>query len=110
MEGSLPDVRPIAVGETLRKLAGMCMCALVKDKLAESFQPLQLGVACHAWGGGAGSFQPLQLGVACHAGAEKVTQAMLSGDALRSTWMDEDLVVLKVDIRNAFKWSQTSSP
>ena len=42
------------------------MCALVKDKLAESFQPLQLGVTCRA--GGAGSFQPLQLGVACHAG------------------------------------------
>ena len=36
------------MGETLRRLAGTCMCALVKDKLAESFQPLQLGVACCA--------------------------------------------------------------
>ena len=44
------------MGETLRRLAGTCMCALVKDKLAESFQPLQLGVTCHAGGEGGGGW------------------------------------------------------
>ena len=32
------------IKETGRK----CMCALVKDKAAEFFQPRQLGMACHA--------------------------------------------------------------
>ena len=39
-EGCPPDIRPIAVGETLRRLAGKCECALLKDKAAEFFQPL----------------------------------------------------------------------
>ncbi|KAL5463725.1 hypothetical protein EMCRGX_G032650 [Ephydatia muelleri] len=43
--GCPPDIRPIAVGETIRRLAGNCMCALVKGKAAEFFQPRQLGVA-----------------------------------------------------------------
>ncbi|KAL5503348.1 hypothetical protein EMCRGX_G010279 [Ephydatia muelleri] len=47
-EGCPPDIRPIAVGETLRRLAGKCVRALLKDKAAEFFQPLQLGVACRA--------------------------------------------------------------
>ena len=43
---SPPDIRPIVVGETLRRLTGKCLCALVKEKASEFFQPLQLGVAC----------------------------------------------------------------
>eukprot|EP00731_Ephydatia_muelleri_P012182 Em0006g1076a len=41
-------VRPIAVGETLRRLAGKCVCAILKDKFADFFHPLQYGVACRA--------------------------------------------------------------
>ena len=66
------------MGETLRRLAGKCECALLKDKAAEFFQPLQLGVAC--W-----------------AGAEKI-DIMVSG----VHWMDEDFVFFKVDMQNAF--------
>ena len=43
---SPPDIRQIAVGETLRKLTGKCLCDLVKEKASDFFQPLQLGVAC----------------------------------------------------------------
>ena len=32
-------VRPIAVGETLRRLAGKCVCALLQDKAAEFSSP-----------------------------------------------------------------------
>ena len=80
-EGCPPDIRPIAVGETIRRLTGKCMCALVKDKATEFFQPLQLGVACHA-------------------GAEKVAHALRG--CIEEHWMDEDFVVLKVDMKNAF--------
>ena len=45
-EGCPPDVRPIAVGETLRRLTGKCICAILKDKISSFFQPSQFGVAC----------------------------------------------------------------
>ncbi|KAL5463780.1 hypothetical protein EMCRGX_G032714 [Ephydatia muelleri] len=47
-EGCPPDVRPIAVGETLRRLTGKCVCAILKEKVADFFHPLQYGVACQA--------------------------------------------------------------
>ena len=31
---SSPDVRPIAVGEALRRLAGKCLCLVTKSKVA----------------------------------------------------------------------------
>ena len=34
---SSPDIRPIAVGETLRRLTGKCLCALVKEKASDFF-------------------------------------------------------------------------
>ena len=37
------DIRPIAVGETLRRLAGKCLCAVVKCKASDFFLPLQSG-------------------------------------------------------------------
>ena len=79
--GSPPDVRPIAVGETLRRLTGKCLCSLVKDK-ASSF------------------FEPLQLGVACPHGTEKVVHGLRK--CIEEHWGDEDFVVLKTDMRNAF--------
>ncbi|KAL5497303.1 hypothetical protein EMCRGX_G013760 [Ephydatia muelleri] len=45
-DGSPPDIRPIAVGKTLRRLAGKCLCSLVKDKVSSFFEPHQFGVAC----------------------------------------------------------------
>ena len=47
-EGCPPDIRPIVVGETLQRLTGKCICALIKEKVSNFFQPLQLGVATRA--------------------------------------------------------------
>ena len=47
-EGSPPDVRPIAVGETLSRLTGKCICAALKDRISSFLQPSQFGVACKA--------------------------------------------------------------
>ena len=79
--GSTPDVRSIAVGETLRRLTGKCLCSLVKDK-ASSF------------------FEPLQFGVACPHGSEKVVHGLRK--CIEEHWGGEDFVVLKTDMRNAF--------
>lgn len=54
--------------ETLRRLAGKCVYALLKDKAADFFQPLQLGVACRA-------------------GAEKIARGVRS--CKEEHWMDE---------------------
>ena len=80
-EGCPPDVRPIAVGETLRRLAGKCVCAILKEKVADFFHPLQYGVACQA-------------------GAEKVIHQVR--DCIEEHWMDDDFVLFKVDMINAF--------
>ena len=44
--GSLPDIRPIAVGETLRRLVGKCLCRITKRKTSGFFSPHRLGVSC----------------------------------------------------------------
>ena len=80
-EGCPRDVRPIAVGETLRRLAGKCVCAILRDKFADFFHPLQYGVACRA-------------------GAEKVIYQVR--ECMEEHWMDEDFVCFKVDMKNAF--------
>ena len=79
--GCPPDIRPIAVGETLRRLMGKCLCAVIKDKASELFHPLQFGVACSA-------------------GSEKIIHGLRK--CIEDHWDDEDFVVLKVDMRNAF--------
>lgn len=43
---ALPDVRPIAIGEVLRRLTGKCLCHLLKNRAADFFLPRQFGVAC----------------------------------------------------------------
>ena len=80
-DGSPPDIRPIAVGESLRRLTGKCICALVKDKAYDLFQPLQLGVACSS-------------------GSEKIIHGLRK--SIEDHWMEEDFVAFKIDMQNAF--------
>eukprot|EP00731_Ephydatia_muelleri_P034186 Em0050g4a len=78
---SPPDVRPIAVGEVLRRLASKCLCRLSKAKAAEFFEGHQVGVACPG-------------------GSELIVHGLR--DCIESHWNDEDFVVLKIDFQNAF--------
>ena len=75
------DIRPIAVGEIYRRLAGKCLCHAVSDKARAFLQPFQLGVA-----------SPL--------GTERIVHHMRS--LTERHWQDDDFVILKVDMRNAF--------
>ena len=67
--------------EALRRLTGKCLCALVRSKASEFFQPHQFGVAC-----------PM--------GAEKIVHGLRA--CVEKHWLEENLVVLKVDMKNAF--------
>ena len=80
-EGNPPDVRPIAVGETLHRLTGKCICAILRDKISSFFQPSQFGVACKA-------------------GAEKIVHSLRR--CIEENWLSGDFVVFKVDMSNAF--------
>ena len=80
-EGNPPDVRPIAVGETLRRLTGKCICAILRDKISSFFQPSQFGVACKA-------------------GVEKSVHSLRR--CIDENWLSGDFVVFKVDMSNAF--------
>ena len=75
------DIRRIAVGETLRRLAGKCLCAVVKCKASDFFWHLQVGVACLM-------------------GAKKMIHGLHG--CVEAHCNDEDFVVLKIDLRNAF--------
>ena len=79
--GSPLDVRPIAVGESLRRLTSKCLCAVVKGKAAEFFKPHQFGVACSN-------------------GAEKIAHGLRA--CVNKYWLDDDFVPLKVNMKNAF--------
>ena len=80
-EGSPPDFRPIAVGETLHRLTGKCICAILRNKISSFFQPSQFGVACKA-------------------GAEKIVHSLRR--CIEDNWLSGDFVVFKVDMSNAF--------
>ena len=72
-------VRPIAVGEVLRRVVGKCLCAQHREQARSHFEPLQLGVAC-----------PLGAEAAVHAARD---------------WLDQagpGRCMLKLDISNAF--------
>ena len=69
------------VGETLQRLTGKCICALIKEKVSNFFQPLQLGVATRA-------------------GAEKIIHSLRS--CMDENWNDANFAVFKVDMNNAF--------
>eukprot|EP00731_Ephydatia_muelleri_P019513 Em0012g338a len=75
------DIRPIAVGEALRRLTGKCLCIITKPKATDFFAPLQYGVACTA-------------------GAEKVIHGVRS--CIKEHWIDDNFTVCKVDMSNAF--------
>ena len=63
-DGSLPDIRPIAVGESLRRLTGKCICTLVKNKASDLFQPLS-----------------------CSSGSEKIVHGLrMSIEKHRTSW------------------------
>eukprot|EP00731_Ephydatia_muelleri_P031244 Em0022g758a len=87
-EGNPPDVRPIAVGETLRRLTGKCICAILRDKISSFFQPSQFGVACKA-------------------GAEKIVHSLRR--CIEENWLSGDFVVFMVDISNAFNMISSQS-
>ena len=79
--GCAPDIRPIAVGEVLRRLTGKCLCAVIKQRVIDFFEPIQFGVAC-----------PM--------GSEKVVHGIRS--CVERFWNDMDFSVMKVDFKNAF--------
>ena len=75
------DVRPIAVGEVLRRLAGKCACALTKEKATDFFAHFQFGVACPG-------------------GTEKIIHRLRQ--TVEDHWHDSDFAILKIDMQNAF--------
>ena len=75
------DIRPIAVGESIRRLTGKCLCVALKEKAASFFEPSQFGVACPN-------------------GAEKVIHGLRA--CMDKHWFDDDFGVLKIDMKNAF--------
>ena len=75
------DIRPIAVGESIRRLTRKCLCVALKDKAASFFEPSQFGVACPN-------------------GAEKVIHGLRA--CMDKHWFDDDFGVLKIDMKNAF--------
>ena len=97
-KGGTFDVHPIASGEIFRRLVSKCLCATNKEDAAAFFLP-------------AGQF-----GVACPSGTERVihrtrrvVQATMNqnkADGMHKEHIehndDQDFVILKVDLKNAF--------
>ena len=75
------DIRPIAVGETLCRLTEKSLCVMVKVKATNFFHPFHDSVAC-----------PF--------GAEKIAHGLRA--CIDEHWGDDDLAVLKIDMRNDF--------
>ena len=75
------DVRPIADGETLRRLVSKVACLSVKARARKIFKGHQYGVATPA-------------------GAERVIHLCRQAFAARTE--DDDFVLCKIDLRNAF--------
>ena len=79
--GSPPDIRPIAVGETLRRLVGKCLCQITNGKASNYFSPHQFGIACPS-------------------GAEKIVHGLRS--CIEEHQNEQNFVVMKIDLCNAF--------
>ena len=81
--GSIMYTCPIAVGESLHRWVGKCLCAAGKTKAA-------------------GFFKPFQFDVVCLYGTEKIAHGLRA--CIENHWLDDDFVVLKkVDMKNAFR-------
>ncbi len=78
LKDGLPDLRPIAVGELIRRWVGKILINISKSQITNFFQPFQLGV-----------------GTNC--GAEIIYRAVKS-----RMLSDDKLVLLQVDLSNAF--------
>ena len=74
-------VRPIAVGETLRRLVSKCCCHASKSSAAAFLSPLQVGVGVPG-------------------GCEAVLHAVAT--VIDRSGHDSDMVMLKIDFTNAF--------
>ena len=77
-EGRCTDIRPIVVGEALRRLTGKCLCSILRDRFSTFFQTSQFDVACKA-------------------GVERVVHNLRK--CIDDGWMSGDFVV---DMSNAF--------
>ena len=73
-------IRPIAVGETWRRLTSKCAAKMVVSSMSEHMRPIQLGVGIKN-------------------GAEAIIHA---AQCLAETKGGEDLLMLKIDFQNAF--------
>ena len=69
------------MGETLRRLTGKCICAVLMVRVSFFFQSSQFGVACKA-------------------GPEKMVNRLRK--CIEDNWLSGDFVVFKVDLSNAF--------
>eukprot|EP00731_Ephydatia_muelleri_P010053 Em0005g639a len=79
-----PDIRPIAVGEAIRRLAGKCLCVIPKEKAHDFLAPLQLGVVTPA-------------------GAEKIIHGLRG--CVDEHWHDADFAILKIHFPELLPWS-----
>ena len=77
-------MRPIAVGETLRRLVAKCMCAALQQAAAARLSPTQVGVGVQG-------------------GCEAAVHAVAA--AIAQHHDDSDFVLCKVDFANAFNQS-----
>jgi hypothetical protein len=75
------DVRPVAAGNILRRIASKCVCALLQARIRATFGDEQLGVACRG-------------------GAEQIIHSMRT--TVGTHWINADFTILKVDFENAF--------
>ena len=75
------DLRPIAVGEVLRRLVGKCCANVVNDDMREILEPLQVGVGTPG-------------------GCEAVVHAVRHW--LLMFWQSTDRVLARIDLSNAF--------
>jgi hypothetical protein len=85
LSDGLPDLRPIAVGELLRRWVGKILIFMHRSRISEHFHPYQLGV-----------------GVKC--GSEIIYKAVE-----RKLRFRPDLVLLQVDLTNAFNLCDRST-
>ena len=73
-------IRPIAVGETLRRWTAKCLCSVITPKVV-------------------GQLKPLQLGTGVRGGCEAITQAI---NCILEQDTDTPYAILCVDLQNAF--------